>query len=44
MSLTNLSHLLENTFNRKRISANSSPNPNFNPNPKNDNNDFGLTK
>jgi len=35
---------LENTFDRKRISANSSPNPNANPNPKKQNNVFGLTK
>jgi len=28
-----LLHLLENTFDRKRIYANTSPNPNSNPNP-----------
>jgi len=41
----NLLHLLENTLDRKRISANSypnGPNPNSNPNPKN--NVFELTE
>jgi len=29
-----LLHLLEGTFNQNRVSANTSPNPNFNPHPK----------
>jgi len=36
---SDLLYLLENTFDRKRISSNPCPNPNSNPNPV-----FGLTK
>jgi len=39
----NLIHLLENTFDQKRISANSSPNNNSSLNPKAQNSVFGLT-
>jgi len=33
-SFMDLLHLIENTFDRKRISANPSPNPNSDPNPE----------